>query len=88
MRGPIRIAFDRHPPVERSAFLQVHLSTAHTTDLGMCLHDWAAAPCPHHGACAAGCTDCAVVKGDPVGRERARKRQGNRQEGRPKATRE
>lgn len=74
MRGPIRIAFDRHPPVERSAFLQVHLSTAHTTDLGMCLHDWAAAPCPHHGACAAGCTDCAVVKGDPVGRERARQR--------------
>lgn len=72
MRGPIRIAFDRHPPVERSAFLQVHLSTAHTTDLGMCLHDWAAAPCPHHGACAAGCADCAVVKGDPVGRERAR----------------
>lgn len=74
MRGPIWIAFDRHPPVECSAFLQVHLSTANTTDLGTCKHDWAAAPCPHHGACAARCADCAVVKGDPVGRERARKR--------------
>lgn len=69
MRGPIAMTFERLPPVERSAFSQVHLATVHTTDLGMCLHDWGAAPCMHHGACA-DCRDCAVVKGDSVHRAR------------------
>jgi hypothetical protein len=69
MRGPIAITAERLPPVERSAFAAVHLATVHTTEIGMCLHDWGTAPCPHHGACA-DCRDCAIVKGDAVHRGR------------------
>lgn len=69
MAGPIAVTFERLPPVERKAFSLVHLATVHTTDIGMCLHDWGTAPCPHHGACAS-CRDCAVMKGDPVHRLR------------------
>lgn len=69
MQGPIADTYARLPPVERSAFSLVHLATVHTTEIGMCLHDWATAPCPHHGACA-DCRDCAIVKGDPVHRAR------------------
>lgn len=61
MRGSIETTFERLHPVERAAFSQVHLSTVRTTDLGMCLRDWGAAPRAHHGACAE-CRDCAVVK--------------------------
>lgn len=69
MRGPIAVTFQRLPPVERSAFSLVQLATVHTTDIGLCFHDWGAAPCPYHGACAS-CRDCAIVKGDPVHRAR------------------
>ena len=69
MQGPIASTFQRLPPVERSAFSLVQLATVHTTDIGLCLHDWGAAPCPHHGACAS-CRDCAIIKGDPVHRAR------------------
>jgi hypothetical protein len=69
MRGPIAVTAERLPPVERSAFTLVHLATVHTTEIGMCLHDWGTAPCPHHGACA-DCRDCAIVKGDAVHRTR------------------
>lgn len=69
MAGPIAITFERLPPVDRKAFSLVHLATVHTTDIGMCLHDWGTAPCPHHGACAT-CRDSAILKGDPIHRHR------------------
>ncbi|MDE4911703.1 hypothetical protein PQI07_30405 [Methylobacterium sp. 092160098-2] len=69
MKGPIAATWSRKPPVERKNFSLVQLATVHTTDIGLCLHDWGTAPCPHHGACA-DCLDCAVVKGDPVHRAR------------------
>lgn len=69
MQGPVADTYTRLPPVERSAFSLVHLATVHTTEIGLCVHDWATAPCPHHGACA-DCRDCAIVKGDPVHRAR------------------
>jgi hypothetical protein len=69
MQGPVADTYAGLPPVERSAFSLVHLATIHTTEIGLCVHDWATAPCPHHGACA-DCRDCAIIKGDPVHRER------------------
>ena len=69
MQGPVADTYAGLPPVERSAFSLVHLATVHTTEIGLCVHDWATAPCPHHGACA-DCRDCAIVKGDPVHRAR------------------
>ena len=69
MQGPVANTYAGLPPVERSAFSLVHLATVHTTEIGLCVHDWATAPCPHHGACA-DCRDCAIIKGDPVHRER------------------
>ncbi|GEO99114.1 hypothetical protein [Methylobacterium haplocladii] len=69
MHGHVADTYRRMAPVDRKAFSLVQLATVHTTDIGMCTHDWGTAPCPHHGACA-DCRDCAVVKGDPVHRAR------------------
>lgn len=69
MHGPVARTYRGLPPVERAAFSLIQLATVHTTDIGMCTHDWGTAPCPHHGACA-DCRDCAIIKGEPVHRAR------------------
>lgn len=51
-------------PADRADFLKARFATAHTTDIGMCVSDWSLAPCPSHGACAAGCGDHLLIKGD------------------------
>jgi hypothetical protein len=57
-------------PAERADFLKARFATAHTTDIGMCVSDWSLTPCPSHGACAAGCGDHLLVKGDEKHRRR------------------
>ncbi|MFF9548479.1 hypothetical protein [Methylobacterium fujisawaense] len=70
VKGAIADMADRLPPVDRADFLKAGISTAHTTDLGMCVNDWSLAPCHHHGSCA-DCCDHLVVKGDATQRSRA-----------------
>jgi hypothetical protein len=57
-------------PADRADFLKARFATAHTTDIGMCVSDWSLAPCPSHGACAAGCGDHLLIKGDEKHRSR------------------
>lgn len=63
IRGPIAKVYERLPPVERKAFVESQIATAHVTDIGQCIHDWSMTPCPTFGACA-GCEEHIVVKGD------------------------
>jgi hypothetical protein len=63
MAGPVMETARSLPPVDRDDFLKARFSTAHTTEIGMCVSDWSLAPCASHGACA-GCQDHLVVKGD------------------------
>lgn len=50
-------------PVRREEFVANNSSTAHVTDLGLCVHPWDALPCQEHGACA-DCFELRVEKGD------------------------
>jgi hypothetical protein len=72
MKGPIAETFAALPAVDREDFLKSRLSTAHLTEIGMCIQDWSLAPCPNHGACA-GCGDHLVIKGDPKRKDAAKK---------------
>jgi hypothetical protein len=50
-------------PVRREEFTTNNSSTAHVTDLGLCVHPWDALPCQEHGACA-DCFELRVEKGE------------------------
>jgi hypothetical protein len=63
MQGPVGDVAERLPPVDRTTFLEAEVATAHTTEIGLCLHDWSMAPCPTHGDCA-NCDQHVVQKGD------------------------
>jgi hypothetical protein len=58
-------------PAAREDFLKARFATAHTTDIGMCVSDWSLAPCASHGACAAGCGDHMLIKGNQKHLQRA-----------------
>lgn len=64
MRGPMAETHELLDPVDRPAFRDTAIATAHTTDLGLCVTDWSLAPCPDHGSCAR-CSEHLIVKGDP-----------------------
>lgn len=51
------------PPVERQAYRETVVATAHVTEIGFCVHDWNAIPCPEFGACST-CTSLVFTKGD------------------------
>ncbi|MCP3476291.1 hypothetical protein NLM33_39420 [Bradyrhizobium sp. CCGUVB1N3] len=70
MRGPLPQAVAKLPPVEREAFVNARINSAHMTDIGACVQDWSLAPCPKHGSCA-GCGDHLVIKGNPAHKARA-----------------
>ncbi|WP_143502151.1 integrase [Pseudomonas sp. Irchel 3E13] len=55
--------------VTRDQFAELQILTAHTTDLGYCLHDFSMLPCQLHRDCLS-CNEHVCVKGDAV-RERA-----------------
>jgi hypothetical protein len=53
--------------IRRDEFARLVVPTAHTTDLGYCVHDYSASPCQLHMDCIH-CQDLLCVKGD-AGRE-------------------
>ena len=70
IHGPIARTAAAMDPVSRAEFVASRLTTAHLTDLGMCLNDWAMTPCVWHAACA-DCSENMVVKGRADHRDRA-----------------
>lgn len=62
MFGPLA-EFVAKPPIPREEFLQLKYPTAHTTDIGFCIHDWTMIPCQKHRDCI-NCTENVCVKGD------------------------
>jgi hypothetical protein len=58
-------------PVTRAEFAKLAVPTAHFTEFGACVHDFAMLPCPRHLDCL-NCEEHVCVKGDPVRTERIR----------------
>ncbi|ENH6339637.1 integrase [Burkholderia vietnamiensis] len=50
-------------PIRRDEFARLIIPTAHSTDLGYCVHDYTASPCQLHMDCIQ-CQDLVCVKGD------------------------
>lgn len=69
-KGEIVRTASRLEPVRREEFLNSRLHTAHVTDLGICIFDWAMMPCPKHAACAT-CDDHLIEKGNAEQRQAA-----------------
>lgn len=58
-------------PIRREEFKEALFGqAAHLTELGLCTHDWASAPCPNHGS-HTDCKDHWICKGDPSHRAEA-----------------
>ncbi|MEQ6475307.1 integrase [Comamonas sp. wu1-DMT] len=55
----------------RSEFKKLGIKAAHTTDFGMCVHDFVMSPCPIHQDCN-NCNEQVCIKGDKVGEANAR----------------
>jgi hypothetical protein len=72
MFGPLA-EFKPNAPVTREAFKALQAPTAHTTDLGFCLHDFAAMPCQLHRDCL-NCAEHVCIKGDRKRTEQIRHR--------------
>lgn len=70
MFGPLA-EFVSKTPVSREEFLQLKFPTAHTTELGFCIHDWTMLPCDKHRDCI-NCTEHVCLKGDIKKTERIR----------------
>ena len=72
MVGPLA-EIPKYIPIRRDEFARLVIPTAHTTDFGMCIHDYTMMPCPLHEDCI-NCQEQVCVKGDAVKMERARLR--------------
>ncbi len=57
--------------IPRDEFARLVVPTAHTTELGYCIHDYTMSPCQQHRDCIH-CTDLICVKGDEVKERRLR----------------
>lgn len=57
--------------VPRDQFARLSIPTAHTTDLGYCVHDFTMLPCQKHGDCI-NCEEQVCIKGDLVREARIR----------------
>lgn len=55
----------------RAKFAELKIQSAHTTDLGFCVHDFAMAPCQIHMDCV-NCNEQVCIKGDELGEANAR----------------
>ena len=64
MFGPLGHAPDRRL-ISRDEFAQLKIPTAHTTELGFCVHDFTMAPCEIHRDCI-NCEELVCIKGDSV----------------------
>lgn len=59
----------------RDEFARLRIPTAHTTDLGFCIHDYTMSPCQLHRDCI-NCEDLVCVKGDEEKTQRLRQTLG------------
>lgn len=57
--------------IPRDEFARLVVPTAHTTELGYCIHDYTMSPCQQHRDCIH-CSDLICVKGDEVKERRLR----------------
>lgn len=55
----------------RDKFKEMGIQAAHTTDFGMCVHDFVMSPCPLHLDCT-NCNEQICIKGDELGEVNAR----------------
>jgi hypothetical protein len=55
----------------RARFAELKIQTAHTTDFGFCVHDFAMSPCQIHMDCV-NCNEQVCIKGDELGAANAR----------------
>lgn len=55
--GPKADMYQSLPPARKAAFLDGEVHAVHVTAFGICLHDFAVAPCPYHLNCVRGCAD-------------------------------
>lgn len=62
MFGPLA-ELPKRLPIMRDEFARLKVPTAHTTDLGFCIHDYTMSPCQLHRDCIH-CEDLVCVKGD------------------------
>jgi hypothetical protein len=62
MFGPLA-EIPKKVPIPRDEFARLRIPTAHTTDLGFCVHDYTMSPCQLHRDCIH-CEDLVCVKGD------------------------
>jgi hypothetical protein len=56
-------AFFELPRSKRDVFLEAEIQAVHVTAFGLCLHDFAVAPCQYHLNCVRGCPDYLRTKG-------------------------
>ncbi|KPX71645.1 MULTISPECIES: hypothetical protein [Pseudomonas syringae group genomosp. 2] len=62
MFGPLA-KLPKNIPLSRDEFARLKIPTAHTTDLGFCVHDYTMMPCEKHADCI-NCNEHVCVKGD------------------------
>lgn len=65
------VAQTRVSLLPRARFAELNIQTAHTTDLGFCVHDFAMTPCQIHMDCI-NCNEQVCIKGDEYGEANAR----------------
>nr|WP_124141489.1 integrase [Pseudomonas aeruginosa] len=68
--GPLA-TLSRAALIPRSEFLKLHVPSAHTTEFGYCVHNFAFSPCQLHHDCL-NCNELVCVKGDLVREENLR----------------
>jgi len=72
VKGPVTdAALKIRDPKRRAEFVVSASVTAHTTDIGVCEHNWAALPCPNHRECSV-CDEHLLEKGNPEHIKRTR----------------
>lgn len=72
MFGPLA-TLPKNIPLSRDEFARLKIPTAHTTDLGFCVHDYTMMPCERHADCI-NCNEHICVKGDEEKTMRVRRR--------------
>lgn len=72
MFGPLA-RLPENIPISRDEFARLKIPTAHTTDLGFCVHDYTMTPCQRHADCV-NCNEHVCVKGDEGKAMRVRRR--------------
>ncbi len=63
LAGPKATMYFDLPMAKRDRYLNGEVQAVHFTALGLCLHDFAVAPCPYHLNCVRGCADYLRVRG-------------------------